>query len=160
MRRLLLATAVALAAAGAALAHEYAAGPLRIDHPWTRPTAAGAPTAAGYMEITNTGKTADRLVSASSAHAARVEIHQSSMEGGMMRMKALPQGVEIPAGGKVSLAPGGLHIMFFGPKAAVASGERIPLTLTFAKAGKVTVQLAAESRPPAKPAAMPETHRH
>lgn len=160
MRTLLLATAVALAAAGAALAHEYAAGALRIDHPWTRPTAAGAPAAAGYMDIANTGKVADRLVSASTPHAARVEIHQSSMEGGMMRMKALPDGVEIPAGGKVSLAPGGLHLMLFGPKAAVKEGERIPLTLTFARAGKVDVQLAAESRPAARPMVMPEGHRH
>ncbi len=78
----------------------------------------------------------------------------------MMRMKALPDGVEIPAGGKISLAPGGLHLMLFGPKAAVKSGERIPLTLTFAKAGKVNVQLAAESRPAAKPTSMPDGHHH
>ncbi len=160
MRRLLFAAVLGLAVAGQAAAHDYSAGDLRIDHPWTRPTAAGAPTAAGYMEITNTGKTADRLVSVSSAHAPRVEIHQSSMEGGVMRMKALPQGVEIPAGGKVSLAPGGLHIMFFGPKVAVATGDRVPLTLTCAKAGKVAVELSAESRPAAKPAAMPGGHRH
>ena len=160
MRRLLLATAVALTAAGAAFAHEYAAGDLRIAHPWTRPTSAGAPAAAGYMDITNTGRSADRLVSASTPHAARVEIHQSSMEGGMMRMKALPSGVEIPAGGVVKLAPGGLHLMLFGPKAAVKAGDRIPVTLTFAKAGKVKVELAAESKPAAKPAAMPEGHRH
>ena len=160
MRKLLLAATMALAAAGAAFAQEYAAGALRIDHPWTRPTAAGAPAAAGYMEIRNTGRSADRLVSAATPHAARVEIHQSSMEGGMMRMKALPEGVEIPAGGSVSLAPGGLHLMLFGPKAAVATGDRIPLTLTFARAGKVQVELAAESRPAAKPAAMPEGHRH
>jgi copper(I)-binding protein len=82
------------------------------------------------------------------------------MEGGMMRMKALPQGVEIPAGGVVKLAPGGLHLMLFGPKAAVKPGDRIPVTLTFAKAGKVKMELAAESRPAAKPAAMPEGHPH
>ncbi|MFM7124456.1 MAG: copper chaperone PCu(A)C [Actinomycetes bacterium] len=158
MRRLLLAAAVALAAACAALAHDYSACDLRIAHPWTLPTAAGAPAAAGYMDIANTGRSGDRLVSASTPHAARVEIHQSSMEGGMMRMKALPEGVEIPAGGKVSLAPGGLHLMLFGPKAAVTEGDRIPVTLTFARAGKVTVQLAAESRPAARP--MAEGHRH
>lgn len=160
MRRLLIATAMALVAAGAAFAHEYAAGPLRIAHPWTRPTAAGAPAAAGYMEIANTGRAADRLVLASTPHAARVEIHQSSMEGSVMRMNALPQGVEIPAGGAVSLSPGGLHLMLFGPRGAVAEGDRIPLTLVFAKAGKVTVELAAESRPPPRPMPMPEGHRH
>ena len=160
MRRRLLTATLGLAFAGPAVAHDYSAGAQRIDHPSTRPTAAGAPAAAGYMDITNTGRTADRLVSVTTPHAARAEIHQSSMEGGMMRMKALPQGVEIPAGGKVSLAPGGLHVMLFAPKAAVAPGDRIPLTLTFAKAGKVTVQLAAESRPPARPAAMPEGHQH
>ena len=160
MRRLLLATSVALAAAGSALAHEYTAGDLRIAHPWTRPTSAGAPAAAGYMDITNTGRSADRLVSASTPAAARVELHQSSMEGGMMRMKALPDGVQIPPGGVVKLAPGGLHLMLFAPTAAFKEGDRIPLTLTFAKAGKVKVELAAESRSAPAPMAMPEGHRH
>lgn len=159
MRSLLFAAALALAAAGAH-AHEYAAGDLRIAHPWTRPTTAGAPVAAGYFEVTNVGKTADRLVSAASPSAARVELHQSSMEGGVMRMKALPDGVEIPAGATVRLAPGGLHLMLMGPGKAFLEGDRIPLILTFARAGKVSVELAAESRPAAKPAAMPEGHRH
>ncbi|MFM8753986.1 MAG: copper chaperone PCu(A)C [Phenylobacterium sp.] len=160
MRRQLIAAALTLALAGPALAHDYSAGDLRIAHPWTRPTAAGAPTGAGYMEITNTGRVPDRLVSATSAHAARVEIHQSSMEGGVMRMKALPQGVEIPPGATVRLAPGGLHLMLFGPKAAVSTGDKVPVTLTFARAGRVNVELAAESRPATRPAAMPEGHRH
>lgn len=82
------------------------------------------------------------------------------MAGGVMRMEALPQGVEIPAGGAISLSPGGLHLMLFGPKAAIRDGDRIPVTLTFAKAGKVSVQLAAESRPAGKPSVMPEGHRH
>jgi copper(I)-binding protein len=160
MRRLLFAAVLGLCLTGAAHAHDYSAGDLRIAHPWTRPTVAGAPVAAGYFEVTNTGKTADRLVSAASPNATRVEIHQSSMEGGVMRMKALPQGVEIPAGGTVRLAPGGLHLMLMGPNKAFLQGDRIPLTLTFAKAGKVAVQLAAESRPASAPAAMPEGHKH
>jgi copper(I)-binding protein len=68
--------------------------------------------------------------------------------------------VEIPAGGTVRLAPGGLHLMLMGPNKAFLQGDRIPLTLTFAKAGKVAVQLAAESRPASTPAAMPEGHKH
>jgi copper(I)-binding protein len=82
------------------------------------------------------------------------------MDGGVMRMKALPEGVEIPPGGTVRLAPGGLHLMLMGPNKAFVEGDRIPLTLTFAKAGKVVVQLAAESRPASAPAAMPEGHKH
>ena len=160
MRSLLFTAALGLAVASAAHAHEYSAGDLRIAHPWTRPTVASAPVAAGYLEVTNTGKTADRLVSAASPNATRVEIHQSSMDGGIMRMKALPQGVEIPAGGTVRLAPGGLHLMLMGPNKAFLEGDRIPLTLTFARAGKVAVQLAAESRPAPAPSAMPEGHRH
>jgi copper(I)-binding protein len=160
MRSLLFAAALGLAVASAAHAHEYSAGDLRIAHPWTRPTVAGTPVAAGYFEVTNTGKTADRLVSATSPNATRVELHQSAMDGGVMRMKALPEGVEIPPGGTVRLAPGGLHLMLMGPNKAFLEGDRIPLTLTFARAGKVTVQLAAESRPASTPAAMPEGHKH
>ena len=160
MRSLLFAAVLGLSLTGAAHAHEYSAGDLRIAHPWTRPTVAGAPVVAGYFEVTNTGKTADRLVSAAAPNAKRVELHQSAMDGGVMRMKALPQGVEIPAGGTVRLAPGGLHLMLMGPNKAFLQGDRIPLTLTFAKAGKVAVQLAAESRPASAPAAMPEDHKH
>ena len=160
MRSLLFAAVLGLATAGAAHAHEFSAGDLRIAHPWTRPTVPGAPVAAGYFEVTNTGKTADRLVSAASPNATRVELHQSAMDGGVMRMKALPEGVEIPPGGTVRLAPGGLHLMLMGPNKAFLEGDRIPLTLTFARAGKVAVQLAAESRPSSAPTAMPEGHRH
>jgi copper(I)-binding protein len=160
MRSLLFTAALGLAVASAAHAHEYSAGDLRIAHPWTRPTVPGAPVAAGYFEVTNTGKSADRLVSAASPNATRVELHQSVMDGGVMRMKALPEGVEIPPGGTVRLAPGGLHLMLMGPNKAFLEGDRIPLTLTFARAGKVAVQLAAESHPAPAPAAMPEGHRH
>lgn len=161
-RSLFLATlgAFALLHATGAAAHEYAAGDLRIAHPWTRPTSAGAPAAAGYMEITNVGRKADRLVSASSPAAARVELHQTSMDGGVMRMKALPEGVEIPPGGTIRLAPGGLHLMLFSPRTAFNEGDRKPLVLTFARAGRVEVELAAESRPAARPMAMPEDHQH
>ena len=125
-------------------AHEYKTSSLRIGHPWTRVTPKGAAVAGGYAEIENKGQTADRLLGASSEVSGRTEIHEMTMEGGIMKMRALPNGIEIPAGGKVELAPGGLHIMFFELKAPLEEGKHFKGKLIFEKAGTVPVEFAVE----------------
>lgn len=130
-----------LAVAGAAAAHEYTAGDLHIVHPHALPTAMAGLNGAGYVTIENKGKMADTLLGASSSIARSVEIHTMSMEGGVMRMRPLPQGVPVPAGGSADLGPGGTHLMLLGLNKALAAGDAVPLTLEFARAGKVKVEL-------------------
>lgn len=137
----LLAAALLLATA-TAHAHEYKIGDIDIGHPWTRATPPVARTAAAYLALTNEGGEADRLVGAASPIASRAEFHTTEMEGNVMRMRHLPDGVPVPAGETVELKPGGLHIMLIDLSSPVEEGKRVPLTLTFEKAGSIDVELA------------------
>ncbi|WP_439540633.1 copper chaperone PCu(A)C [Sphingomonas sp.] len=143
-RSLTVAAVVALAVASAA-AHDFTIGKLSIAHPWTRQTAPGQANGGGFMVISNGGKRADRLISARSPAAAKVEIHTMSMDGGIMRMRPVPAGLPVPAGGKLELKPGGYHIMLIGLKAPLKRGALVPLTLRFEHAGSKTVQLKVEA---------------
>jgi hypothetical protein len=142
--------AIAIASAAPAAAHDFKAGSLTLQHPWTRATA--GKVGAGYTIIVNSGKTADQLVSASSPAVDKVEIHTMTMDGGVMKMRPLPDGIAIPAGGTARLAPGGYHLMLLGLKAPLVAGKLVPLTLNFAKAGPVKVQLKVEAAGAAEPA--------
>jgi len=124
---------------GVAQAQDFAAGDIEIDRPWTRETPAGASIAAGYATITNTGQEADRLVGGSAAGAEAVEVHEMSMQDGVMRMRQLEQGLEIAPGETVELKPGSYHLMMIGLNAAYKEGESIEGTLTFKNAGTVEV---------------------
>lgn len=106
-------------------------GTLAIEGAWSRATAAGAKVGAAYLTIRNTGGAADTLVAVESPVAARGEIHDMTMSEGVMRMRRLPDGLEIPAGGAVELKPGGKHLMLIDLKAPLAAGGRVPLKLTF-----------------------------
>ena len=123
-------------------AHDYKLGPLSIGHPWSRATPPGADVGAGYLTIANEGAEPDRLVAATAAIAGRVQIHTMTEEGGVMTMRALPDGLEIPAGGTVDLAPGGYHLMLMDLAGPLTEGERIPATLRFEKAGTLDVEFA------------------
>jgi len=131
-----------------ASAHEYQAGDLKIIHPTARPTAMVGVPGAGYLSIQNDGKTADTLLGASCSLAKGVEIHEMSMDGGVMQMRDLPKGIDIPAGGRVDLNPGGTHLMLLGLSKQLVPGDKLPLTLEFAKAGKVNVELQVEAAKP------------
>jgi copper(I)-binding protein len=141
-RTFLLATACLAAIANVAAAHNYKIGSIEIGHPWSRATPPTAPTAGGFLKITNTGTTPDRLVSARSPAAKSIEIHEMKMDGNVMRMRALEGGLEIPAGATVTLAPGGYHLMMIGLTAPLKDDTKVPLTLTFEKAGSVDVELS------------------
>ena len=150
--------AAALAFLGAltlASAHEIKLGDLTITDLWTRATPPGAPTAGGYMTIANAGSEEERLIAVSSPLADHGELHSMQMKDGMMIMRPVAGGIIIPAGGKVSLDPDGLHIMFVGPKEPLKEGGKFPVTLTFAKAGKIDTFMHILAIGAKGPASMP-----
>ena len=132
---------VALASTNA-FAHEYKVGALQIGHPWARATPKGAVVGGGYLKITNTGTMPDRLVSGTSAVSGRFEVHEMSMDGGVMKMRQLKDGLEIKPGETVELKPGGFHIMLLDLKEPIKPGERVKGTLVFEKAGSVDIEYA------------------
>lgn len=120
-------------------AHDYTLGALKISHPWARATPKGAQVGGGYLSITNTGTTSDRLVGGSTDVSKGFELHRMSQENGVMKMRPLPNGVEIKPGETVTLKPAGDHIMLTGLKAPLTKGEHVNATLKFEKAGEVKV---------------------
>lgn len=137
MRSMIFAVALALFAT---VAHAADTKPV-AEKGWSRATAAGQSVGAGFLTLRNPGDTADRLVSASSPAAAKVELHTHSNEGGVMKMRAVEGGLDLPAKGSVTLAPGGYHLMLMGLKAPLAEGQHVPVTLVFEKAGPVETML-------------------
>ena len=118
----------------------YKIGSITIETPWARATPGGAQVAGGYMKITNNGKEADRLIGGSVPFAGRFEVHEMTMDGGVMKMRELPKGLEIKPGETVELKPGGYHLMFQELKNGLKQGETVKGTLVFEKAGKVDVE--------------------
>jgi copper(I)-binding protein len=111
---------------------------LEVLQPWSRPAVAGT-TGAGYMVIANHGKAADVLTAVESPIAAKVEIHQMSMAGGVMSM-ARRDRIAIPAGGTVAFGPGGYHLMLLNLKRTLRAGDDAPATLVFASGARVGVR--------------------
>ena len=151
-KALLLAAAIALVA-GAGVAQDtkqdtkqdFKLGSIEIEHPWARATPKGASIGAGYMKITNKGTDSDRLLGGSVAFAKRVEVHSMVMDQGVMKMRALKDGLEIKPGETVELKPGGYHMMFVDLAQPLAQGDRVKVTLTFAKAGTIDVDYTVEA---------------
>jgi copper(I)-binding protein len=137
LRRALLGAVLAVAFVAPSVAHEVKLGSLEITDLWARATPPGAPTAAGYLTITNHGNAPDKLTGVSTPAAKAGELHIMKVENGVMTMRPAEGGIEIPAGGTVTLAPGGFHLMFISPKEQLKDGGELPVTLTFATAGKV-----------------------
>lgn len=122
-----------------ALAGEVRVGDLVMSEIYARATPPGAPVGGGYMTIRNSGASSDRLVGGEASFAGRVEVHEMKMQGDVMRMRELQDGLEIPAGGEVELKPGGYHIMFLQLSAQLKPGESRPAILRFQNAGEVEV---------------------
>jgi copper(I)-binding protein len=133
-----------------------------IENPWTRATAPGQAVAGGFMTVINTTSTEDRLLRASSPVAKEVQIHNTTMDEGVMRMRPMADGVAIPAGGRVEFKPRALHLMFMGLQAPIAAGTTVPVTLEFERAGKVgaTFRVEAVAAAPAAPAKPATGHHH
>lgn len=115
-------------------------GTITLHSPWTRATPPGAKVAGGFLSIENRGGAPDRLLSGTFEAAPIVEIHEMAMEGGVMKMRALDKGLEVTAGGKAELKPGGYHIMFLDLKRPLKEGETLKGELVFEKAGKIPVE--------------------
>ncbi|MFP2770208.1 copper chaperone PCu(A)C [Oceanisphaera sp. KMM 10153] len=152
--RTLLATALLLGSSVVS-AHSYHGGNLDIAHPWSRPLPPVATTGVAYLTVTNKGEAEDVLLGAESPVADQVEIHTHIKDGELMKMRQLHELV-IPAGGELTLAPGGHHLMLMGLKQVPAVGERFPLTLHFKQAGTIVVEVAVD----AEPTAPQEHHQH
>lgn len=150
-----LAAAATPAAAQAAPVFERAG--LRIEAPWSRATPGAVRVGAGYLRVTNTGTTPDRLLGGSTSVSDRLEVHEMSTANGVMSMRKLQDGLVIEPGKTVELRPGGLHMMFIGLHRALAEGETFKATLTFEKAGTVEIEFRVGGIGAAGPA---DEHRH
>ncbi|MCE9520968.1 MAG: copper chaperone PCu(A)C [Alphaproteobacteria bacterium] len=144
-RSIVAVSAILLLTTVTALAHEYASGPLKVVHPWSPSTTPGATVGAGYMKVVNLSPAPIRLLGASSPAAARVEFHSMSMDGGVMRMRPLPEGLVVPANGQVQLKPGGMHMMLIGLNRPLTEEELVPLTLIFQGGLRMDVELYVEN---------------
>ncbi|MBB3560491.1 copper(I)-binding protein [Rhizobium sp. BK512] len=101
----------------------------------------GQPVGGGGFTVKNNGATEDRLVSVTSPTSGEVQIHEMAMQDNVMKMRQLKDGIAIPAGKTVELSPGNLHLMFQKVKTPFKQGDKVPVTLTFEKAGKVDLVL-------------------
>jgi copper(I)-binding protein len=137
--------AVALASgASSAMAQNDARDNLRIEHPYARPTPPGARTGGAYLTIENRGSQQDRLIRVATPVAGAAEIHSMTMEGNVMRMRAVAA-VEIPSHATTALKPGGFHVMLMDLKQPLVAGGTLPLSLTFEKAGTIDVTARVEA---------------
>lgn len=134
-----------LAVAAACLHTVSSAQSVEVKDAWVRGTVAAQKATGAFMDIT--GKSAARLVAAESSVAGVVELHNMSMKDGVMRMFPV-DGIDVPAGKTVKLAPGGYHVMLMGLKRQMKPGDSVPLKLTFELANKKreTVELSVEVR--------------
>lgn len=137
--------ALLLAAGGAthqALAAEIRAGDLVLTQPWSRAAGQGG-TGAGFLTIRNAGTVPDRLVSATTPAAGRVELHTHVRDGDIMRMRPMAA-IDLPPGQAVTLQPSGLHLMLIGLTQPLRQGETVPVALSFERAGTVQVELTVQ----------------
>jgi len=132
---------LALAAPATAQPREAAAGGLVVSQPWTRSTPPGASVGGGYATIRNTGSEPDRLVGFTSPAAGRGEVHEMSVEAGVMRMRPVPI-LDIKPGESLVFRPGGLHLMFMELKAPLRQGEPVKGVLQFERAGRIEVEFS------------------
>ena len=115
---------------------------IAVADAWARATLAGKPSSAAYFTVSNTGGAQDTLIAVTSS-SGTAEVHSTSMDGGIMRMRKLDR-VPLPAGETVKLEPGGTHVMLTGLTEPLAAGQKVELTLRFEKSQEQTV--AAEIR--------------
>ncbi len=134
LRAIALACALVLGTTGA-----QAAG-VDVSQAWSRPAIAGAP-GVGYMTLANLSSMPQVLVSVESPIARNVEIHQSSMAGGIASMRPVDR-LTIPAGGTVTFAPRGYHLMFMDLTGPLKMGDTLPATLVFAGGVRVKATFA------------------
>ena len=138
-------------------AEEVKAGDLVVTQAWARATPKGAKIGGGYLTIENKGTAPERLIGGSADIAGSVQIHEMSMDNGMMKMRPLEKGLAIEPGKTVKFAPDGYHLMMMDLKSPLKKGDKLPITLEFEKAGKVQVSLDVEGVGAQGPTASPSS---
>jgi copper(I)-binding protein len=128
----------------AASAHDYVLESLKIDHPFARATPPGAKTGGVFVSVENTGGQSDRLLSVSTPMAGVAELHQMSVDAGVMRMRGVAA-LEVRPGETLQLKPGGYHVMLSELRQPLKVGDRFPMTLKFQNAGTVEVSVWVEA---------------
>lgn len=126
-------------------------GTLEITQVWGRPMPAEMENGAFYMQLSNGTDTDEQLWAVSADICGQMQIHQTTMQDGVMSMAEVENGrLDIPAGETVTLEPGGLHIMCLNKSWALAEGETMALRLQFAQAGEVAVTAVIQNAPPSE----------
>jgi copper(I)-binding protein len=152
---------IAAALASACTLSVYAQN-VTVTDAWARATVQGQKATGAFMKIT--AKENTKLIAANSSAAGVVEIHEMKMDKDVMKMAALPNGLDLPAGKAVELKPGGYHVMLMDLKAPLAKDTTLPMTLTFqnAKGVKSTqeIKVLVGMQPPAMPSHDHGTHNH
>ncbi len=151
--------AIALLALSASSISAVSAADLDIKSPWVRGTVAGQKATGAFMELTSASGVA--IVGASSPVANITEIHEMKMDGGIMKMRAIPR-LDVAAGKPVSLAPGGYHVMLMDLKQQLKKGDVVPLTLQIESKDKrvETIEVKAEVRELTTTPAAAAQHKH
>ena len=155
-----LLTSRVILATGLMLSIQAFAQNVTISNPWVRATVQGQKATGAFMTVSS--KENAKLVAASSPIASVVEIHEMKVDKDVMKMAALPNGLDLPAGQAVELKPGGFHIMLMDLKMPLSKDTTVPITLTFQDAtGKKTqqvVQIPVSTQAPAGQAMV--NHKH
>lgn len=125
--------------------HHAMPAEVKVMDAWARATPGLVKNGGAYFTAVNGGAHADRIVGVSSDMASRTELHTHLNDNGVMRMREVTGGIEVPPGGKVTFKPGGYHIMFIGLKKQFKKGDSFPVTILFEKAGKQTVTVSVKS---------------
>jgi periplasmic copper chaperone A len=146
--------------AAPARAEEVRAGDLVITQAWSRATPGGAKVGGGYLTIENKGSAPDRLIGGSADVASKLQVHEMAVNNGVMTMRPLDNGLTIEPGKTVKLAPGGYHLMLLDLKSPLKQGDKLPITLEFEKAGKVTLSLDVQGVGAPGPAAAGDAGGH
>ncbi|PZX11959.1 copper chaperone PCu(A)C [Celeribacter halophilus] len=141
-------------------ADEVQVAELSVTGAFIRATLPHAPVAGGYMTIANHGITDDRLLSVTAPIGERTDIHEMTIENDVMTMRALPDGLPVPAGETVSLQPAGNHLMIMGLSAQLVEGQSYDLTLKFENVGEVTVPFDVLALNARKHPGLQETDTH
>jgi periplasmic copper chaperone A len=156
MKRILPVLLVAASlAATPSFARDYRIGSIEIVEPWSRATPLTAPSAGGFLTLTNKGDAPDRLVAIESPAAKQAELHQMKMDGTIMRMRELENGIVLAPGQTVELKPGGYHVMFIGLKAPFVKDQKVAATLVFEKAGRIDVEFQVDALGASQPSHRP-----
>jgi copper(I)-binding protein len=158
MKKLGIFVACAIALSSAAYAFDYKVGAIEIDRPWSRAVPKGATVAAGYLTIRNTGTEPDRLIGGSTPAAGKFEVHEMSMDKGVMRMRPVTDGLVVKPGETVELKPQSFHIMMSGLKQPIEKGKSFKGSLVFEKAGTVDVDFTVEAVGAAAPSTAHDMH--